>query len=347
MLITYFFYAIIYLVNTMKKIWNNILEFVKSNLLVIIIFSIFIGLEVFELDYSVYSPGGLINVEDRIENKEYSSSGSFNLTYVSYRKGTIINLLIAKLLPSYDIIDNKDIVLTNEDIIDTNNREAIQIMQANSYATYVAYKNANRDISIKEEYDYVYYIYEDSNTELKVGDRLLKCDNNDIKTFDDLSACLIKHEPGDKVNVDVARGNKIINTQSTVNDNKMIGIMVTKVFTYDLNPIMYYKFGKSESGSSGGLMIALAMYNSLVEEDITRGLKIAGTGAINVDGKVEEISGLKYKIMGAAKRKIDLFIVPSDNYDEALNIVRDNKLNIRLLKADTFEQVVNDLKNFN
>ena len=40
--------------------------------------------------------------------------------------------------------------------------------------------------------------------------------------------------------------------------------------------------------------------------------------AISLDGTVGEIDGIKYKIMGAAKNKVDIVFVPSANYEEAI-----------------------------
>jgi PDZ domain-containing protein len=110
---------------------------------------------------------------------------------------------------------------------------------------------------------------------------------------------------------------------------------------------MRYHYEKNESGSSGGLMLSLSMYNSLVEEDITKGMRIAGTGTIEYDGSVGEIAGVKYKIMGASDKNVDLFIVPRANYEEAKQVIEENHYNIKLMIADTFEQVLNDLKNYN
>ncbi len=331
----------------MKEFKKTFFEAVRSNLIIIIIFSIFLALETYQLDYSVYSPGGLINVDERIGNKLYTSSGSFNMTYVSYRKGTLMNLIIAKILPSHDIIKNDDITMSNEDIIDTLKRDAILIEQAVSNATYISSKYANKDIKIVSEDDYIYYIVPDANTNLRVGDKLLSCDNKDISQYDALHECIASHKPGDTVNIKVLRNNKVINTTSTVLDDNILGIVINKIFNYEKEVNLTYKYDANESGSSGGLMLALSMYNALVEEDITKGLKIAGTGTIEIDGSVGEIAGIKYKIFGAAKNNIDLFIVPSNNYEEAKEVVENNNLNIKLLKADNFEQVLNDLKNYN
>ena len=299
------------------------------------------------MDYSVYSPGGLINVDERISNREYKSSGSFNMTYVSYRKGSIINLLIAKMLPTYDIIKNEDITLSNEDINDMMNRDNIQILEAVSNATLISYKEAGKKAEVTKEYDYVYYIDPSAKTNLKVGDLITACDNNKVEKYEDVFNCVTKHNANEDVSLKVIRNNREITTTSKLNDNNIIGVIMKRIFTYDLDPNMSYKYDKNESGSSGGLMLALAMYNSMVEEDITKGMKIAGTGTIELDGSVGEISGVKYKLKGAVKNKVDLFIVPEENYQEAEQVIQENGFNIKLLRASTFEQVLNDLRAMN
>lgn len=55
-------------------------------------------------------------------------------------------------------------------------------------------------------------------------------------------------------------------------------------------------------------MMSLAIYNYLTENDITHGLKIAGTGTIDADGNVGTIGGIEYKIKGAIKNKVDVFL---------------------------------------
>ena len=330
----------------MKKIGNTILEVVRDNLIILIIFSIFLALETFELDYSVYSPGDIISLEERLDNKIYESSGSFNLTYVSYRKGTIFNLILAKILPSHDIIKNEEITAKQEDIIASLKRDDIQLQQAISNATYISYKYANKDIKEISENDYVYYIAPEANTELKVGDKILTCDNNNVNNYEDINKC-IKSHTNDQVKLKVLRNNKELTTNSVVTSEGIIGMVITRIFDYEINPNMRYHHEKNESGSSGGLMLSLSMYNSLVEEDITKGMRIAGTGTIEYDGSVGEIAGVKYKIMGASDKNVDLFIVPRANYEEAKQVIEEHHYNIKLMIADTFEQVLNDLKNYN
>ena len=92
--------------------------------------------------------------------------------------------------------------------------------------------------------------------------------------------------------------------------------------------------------------MALAIYNALTDEDITKGLNIVGTGAINSDGTVEEIDGVKYKILGANKIKADIFFCPEENYQEAKKVVDKRNLKIKVVKVKTLEEAIEYLNNY-
>ena len=72
---------------------------------------------------------------------------------------------------------------------------------------------------------------------------------------------------------------------------------------------------------------------------------IAGTGTMELDGKVGEISGVKYKLIGAVKKGADVFIVPTNNYEEALSVKQENNYDIEIIEASTFKEAVEKLKN--
>ena len=62
-------------------------------------------------------------------------------------------------------------------------------------------------------------------------------------------------------------------------------------YEYDTDPSINIETKSSESGSSGGLMLTLAIYDLITEDDIAAGRTIVGTGTISVDGTVGEIDG--------------------------------------------------------
>ena len=93
-------------------------------------------------------------------------------------------------------------------------------------------------------------------------------------------------------------------------------------------------------------MQTLALYDALLEEDLTGGKKIAGTGTITVDGTVGIIGGIVQKIYTAYDDDIDLFLCPKDNYEEALTAY--NRLphpeKMKLYSVATFEDALRILE---
>ena len=102
-----------------------------------------------------------------------------------------------------------------------------------------------------------------------------------------------------------------------------------------------FKYG--EGGSSGGLVLTLALYSEITGIDILKGRNIAGTGTIDIDGNVGEIDGIKYKIAGAYKKKMDVVLVSPYNYEEAVKVNGENNYNLEIVKVSTFKEAVDYL----
>ena len=149
---------------------------------------------------------------------------------------------------------------------------------------------------------------------------------------------------GDKIEIKVKNKGKEYNRYAYIineANSKKIGILISNKKEYKTNPNIEVKVDKNESGSSGGLITALSIYNSLVKDDITNGLTIVGTGTIDLDGNIGSIGGVEYKLKSAVKEKADLFIVPKDeNYKEALKIKKENNYDIEIIGVSTFDEVI-------
>lgn len=61
-------------------------------------------------------------------------------------------------------------------------------------------------------------------------------------------------------------------------------------------------------GPSAGLMFTLEIYNQLVEEDLTKGHEIAGTGTINEKGEIGPIGGIQQKVVAASDAGAEVFL---------------------------------------
>ena len=64
----------------------------------------------------------------------------------------------------------------------------------------------------------------------------------------------------------------------------------------------------------------------------------------DIDGKVGEIDGIKYKIIGAHNNNVDIVFVPEKNYKEAVKIKKKNKYKMKIIKVKNFTDAVNYLK---
>ena len=120
--------------------------------------------------------------------------------------------------------------------------------------------------------------------------------------------------------------------------------MLITNYTYETDEELDIAFRNGEGGSSGGLILALGIYNKITGDDILKGRNIAGTGTIDNDGNIGEIDGIKYKIAGAVKDKMDIVLVSPDNYEEAKKIIKDNNYKIELVKVSTFKEAIDYLK---
>lgn len=99
-------------------------------------------------------------------------------------------------------------------------------------------------------------------------------------------------------------------------------------------------------GPSAGLLQTISIYNQLVEEDITKGKNISGTGTMDAFGNVGRIGGIQQKIYTAYRNQVEVFFCPKGDYEEALvayNSLK-NKNRMKLIPVSTFEEALHELQ---
>ena len=327
-----------------KKILDDFKKNYKFYTVLLLILLLFL----IHLDYYIYSPGGLIDLTDRIEvDKSYKQEGSFNMTYVTSRNGSLANILLSFIIPNWDIESVDDMRIEDEDTTEIEIRDKIYLEESSYDALISAFKEAGLPYNIDSIDLKVSYVYNDANTDIKAGDIIKKINGIEIKEFNDIVNETNKYKLGDKINVVVLRDNEEVDCYSKLvqmDDRVVIGVSIAQMKHITTDPKVDFIYKESESGSSRGLMCALDIYNKITEFDLTKGRIISGTGTIDEEGNVGAIGGVKYKLTGAVKKGADVFIVPSENYEEALKIKNDNKYDIELIEADTLHNVIEKLK---
>ena len=313
--------------------------FFISLILIIILFN-------YHLPYYIDMPGGIININDRIECDSCSDiNGSLNMLYVSEYEATIPTYLLSYIIPNWDLEKVSEQQLNDESMDDIYTRNRLMLENSIDNATYVAYKEANKEIELKDKETLVIATTMDNG--LKIGDKILEVDGKKIDDVNEIREIIKSKNINDVMKVKIIRDDKEKEVNVKIKeekDSKMIGVVIVTNFDYETNPDIEIKFKSSESGSSGGFMMALSIYTKISDNDIVKGRKIAGTGTIEADGTVGEIDGIKYKIMGAPKNKIDIVLVPSANYKEAIEVKEKYNYDIEIVKIDTFSDAIKYLE---
>ena len=322
-----------------KKFMKENGWFFISLILIIILFN-------YHLPYYIDMPGGIININDRIECDSCSDiNGSLNMLYVSEYEATIPTYLLSYIIPNWDLEKVSEQQLNDESMDDIYTRNRLMLENSIDNATYVAYKEANKEIELKDKETLVIATTMDNG--LKIGDKILEVDGKKIDDVSEIKEIIKSKNVNDVMKVKIIRDDKEKEVYVKIKeekDSKMIGVVIVTNFDYETDPDIEIKFKSSESGSSGGFMMALSIYTKISDNDIVKGRKIAGTGTIEADGTVGEIDGIKYKIMGASKNKIDIVLVPSANYKEAIEVKEKYNYDIEIVKIDTFSDAIKYLE---
>jgi PDZ domain-containing protein len=217
------------------------------------------------------------------------------------------------------------------------------LIEGNNNALTVALDEAKISYEKTNIVHEITYLTNESKTNLQVGDQIILVDNQKIDNLSSLIEHINTLEVGDKVNILVKRNDQEKNLTAEVylfKERKMIGVMLSTLFDLKLDFKLELKTENRESGGSGGLMTALAVYNNLTQKDLTNGRKIVGTGTIDAAGNVGLIGGVKYKLIGAVKNNADLFIVPKNNLKEALEYKKKYNYKIEIIGVNTFKEAV-------
>jgi len=334
----------------LNKIYEKIKSFIKANYKFLIFLSFLIFLFYYEYPYIIYKSGGTINLENRIKvDKEYNQDGDISMSYVTAMKGTAPFILLSFIMPDWDLYPLEEI--TNEDSYDDVLEIGKEYLNEGiDNAIISAFRESNYKIVINKEINTIIYFSENADTDAKIGDQIIGINDNVLNTLDEIKSYINSLVEGENVTIQVLNNGKSYERKAKiykdVDGTLKMGLAFKTLYDYRTEIPVTVKMRDNESGSSGSLMMSLAIYNALSEGDITKGLNIVGTGSILSDGTVEEISGVKYKVLAAERKNADIFICPEENYEEAIKIKEKRNLKVKIVKVSSLKDAINYLESY-
>lgn len=294
----------------------------------------------------------IIAVEDG-----YKEEGDFMLTTIRMGKANIFSYAWAKFQKYHEIIPINHIRRENESDEEYSNRQLYYMEDSQESAITVAYKYANKQVTTKNHGIYVMGLVEGmpAGEILKPGDRIFAVDGQEIKEHTEFMSYVSAKKENDEITISFERNGEeetisVPLVPFPTNPDKIgIGIeLITdvEVITDPKIEIDTEKIG----GPSAGLMFTLEIYNQLTEQDLTQGLRIAGTGTIDQEGKVGPIGGIGQKIVAADNSDVDIFFAPNQNgatnsdFQNAVATAKDIKSDMKIIPVDTFEDALHYLE---
>jgi PDZ domain-containing protein len=179
---------------------------------------------------------------------------------------------------------------------------------------------------------------------LDPGDVIVAVDGTPVKTPAELRAQISRRKPGDDVRLTLRRGQRAVEvTVRTIASPEdpskaIVGILVDQDARIELPFDVDIDLGRV-GGPSAGLPFALEIARQL-GRDVTRGCRVAATGALALDGTVIPIGGVKQKTIGARRADVDYFLVPAgENAEDA----EENAGGLEVIPVESFQQALQAL----
>ena len=325
--------------------------------------------------YNVIAPGELNRAEETVTINTKNNEGNILTVAVSeFYNVPVIQYWLAKNNEKFAIEDSTENVLSNDEY------QVYSILSKRSSineAIIIAYEAARLvDNTIHLQYNFEgMRIFSLKNTvkDLELNDLITKVEGksfNDINEFHAILDELLGEDRlggtkniGDSVQFTVIRNDVELERSAMIfeEDGKLkLGITIKSSYYLDSNASnpsfkINYNEKYDASGSSGGAMMALSIYNQLLAEDVTKGLFIAGTGTINIDGSIGAIGAIEQKTIEVFTKGLDLFFVDGEEYyenglsDYDYAVATAKKFGYddsKIIKVKTFDDIISYLNSY-
>lgn len=279
---------------------------------------------VIRIDYDMTSPGGLNEVGNVISiNEGYDQAGSFNTVSVySVERIPLLTYLIGKLDNIVSVEESSELIqMTDAESVSSG---TIQKNVSINNSIILAYKTAGKEISTNYHGLIVHTVFKDVTYDVKIGDVITKYNGENItdeKTFRSKLIEDVRNKQDIKLTIYRDGIYHDVDYEPIWEKNKKsfyVGLSYYDYYTInEEGTVPAFTINKGNTlGPSGGLMQALSVYNAITDGDITKGLKIAGTGTIDIYGDVGPIGGIYQKVFTAYFSKADVFFVPVELDDD-------------------------------
>lgn len=303
------------------------------------------------IPYYRFAPGNLYPTQALISvdgATAYRDGGDIDMTTVSSRRASVLDGALARFDPSVELVDQS--LIDGDQKPEETQRHNQELMDdAKHVAAVVALRTLGYDIEVEGAGALVRSVGENTPASgvLEPDDTIVAIDGTKVTFAEEAIAAIGAKKPGDAVVLTVERPEEGTSDRTIVlaprPDNDQVGYVGVSLGTRNLHyklPIDVNIDSKNVTGPSGGLAFTLGVIDVLTPGSLTGGTRVAATGTIDLEGNVGAVGGVPQKI-GAAKREgITLFLVPPDEYDQAVQAAGDD---LKVVSVRTLDEALQAL----
>lgn len=301
-------------------------------------------------------PGASFDLLSRVEVRGWDvvqGGGEFLLTSVLVDEASMAEVLFALVSPDYELAATKETGIEE----DTEFKDDLYTCVSRMSASALALKEAGAPVEVRRLGAAVMETAPGFPAEgiLKPGDVILEVEGTRILGADELKRAISRFSPGVELELTVdeleyedeaaltfrlaGRARKVRVSTDEADGEPVIGVVVADWFEYHSPVEVIWDLG-SVRGPSAGLMMALTLYGLLSREALAGGKKVAGTGTIDLEGRVGPIGGLPLKVKAAERSGAEIFLYPEENGEEALSV----ETRMRMIPVGSFEEALKALR---
>jgi PDZ domain-containing protein len=282
-----------------------------------------------ELPFLAYSSGPVADAADSIVAEDvevYPPDGELLMLTIVAQDVNIFEVLIAGFDPAIDLVRKEAVRRPGETDEEYRNRVLQQMEDSNYVAIAVALHHLGYELVPSEVVINEFVPGVPAEEVLELGDTIVGVGGVDISDVSEIGPLVEAHEPGDMVTISVVREGSPMELQVRLVERQdepgvpMVGVVLGEL-TQPPFPLTIEE--GDVGGPSAGLMHALAIIDTLTEGELTKGNVIAGTGTVDLEGRVGPIGGVRQKVVAAEAAGASHILVPSENYETALTAPRD------------------------
>lgn len=275
----------------------------------------------YPMDSYITRPGGAYELGPLVEvaGGDEDDEGTLSLMTISLLKATPILYAFAKFQDGYKVMPADQVRSPHESDEEYNVRQLKMMADSQVNALQVAFDIAEKPYEVKNNGVYVMTVLEGGAADgiLEAGDRVISVDGNKFSTQEEFIEYLSGQEEGQRVELVYEREEREITDAVELaplpTDPERIGIGIAFVENKEITTDPEVTIDSEKiGGPSAGLMFTLEILNRLLDEDITKGYDIAGTGTMESDGTVGRIGGIDQKVIAADNQDIEIFFAPDD-----------------------------------